>query len=628
MTQATEPFLMAQALHVVIWDQPGKPPTTDCTTIYWNEFFSPAHLQNKISLPQYVEDSSDNLKQRFLTFVREVGESQIADKSTIEHLRILPEFSYWWMTLFTCKRWSTTSNIIEAIRLLALEDILREMKPTKVSFATERHAVKHVMQDWCVRSGIEFQFLTASNSESSHRFQLSRLIPRPIGAISVLVREIIRRLRAPKNMTSIDNPADVVFIDYLTRFDVDCALQGQYRSGFWNILTDSLDDAKQTSLFFHQFVANSVTPNRKTTTRFLEGLNSRSTTQQHFLLDARLSVGIVLKTLFIYFRLLKTRFQIRDIKHSFSPSASQLDLWKLFKKEWLDSLSGSTAILHSLTIGELENTILNIPPCRKVLYLMENQPWEMAFIQLWKHHRSEPLIGVPHSSIRYWDLRYFLDPNAYYPGSSAHHPLPNTVAVNGPAALKSLNAAGIPAEQLIEVEALAYSYLEDVQSVVSAQEISNATMRLLVLGDFFDYQNVALLSMLQSSLVLTQRQILVTVKPHPLCPIDHRDFPHLQFHIDTRPLAEQLSECDMVLATNGTSASAEAYQCGLPVITVLNGETFNFSPLRDIHDALFVDSPTHLTQALGQVVHQDQTQRFDYFLIDKSLQRWKYLLSI
>lgn len=619
---------MARELHIVIWDHPSEPPTTNGITVYWNEFFSPARSFEKLSLPQYVENNSDNLRQRFLTFVRELGELQISNKSTIEHLRILPEFSYWWMTLFACKRWSTTSNIIETIRLIALEDILREMNPTKVSFATERHAVKQVVRDWCARSGVEFQPLAVSKPKLSLRIQLSRLMPRPVGAVLVLIREVVRRIRAPKSLAQADDSTDVVLVDYLTRFDVERALHGQYVSGYWNDLVRVLDNAGQKTLFLHQFVANSMTPSRKATSHILDGLNSNSRSQQHFLLDTRLSVGVLVKTWSVYVRLLKARFRIRRIRHLFSPTGSQLDLWELFKKEWLDSLSGSTAILHSLTISELGDVILDVPPCRTVLYLMENQPWEMALVQLWKQYRSEPLIGVPHSSIRYWDLRYFSDPDAYQAELHARPPIPNTIAVNGPSALKSLLATGIPAEQIVQVEALAYLYLEEVKSVVSSPEISGATTKLLVLGDFFDHQNVALLTMLQRSLAFTHRRISITVKPHPLRPIEYQDFPLLQFDIDTRPLAQQLSECDTVLATNGTSASAEAYQCGVPVITTLNGETFNFSPLRDVRDAIFVDSPARLAFVLEQAPPADQQPIADFFCIDTSLQRWKHLLSI
>lgn len=619
---------MSPLLHVVIWDQPGDPQLTNCTTVFWNEFFLPGHSQDEISLPQYVENNSDDLRKRFLAFVREVGESEIANKNAIEHLRIFPGFSYWWMMLFTCKRWSSSSNIIEAVRLLALEDILRRIKPTKVSVATECQTVANIIRNLCEQLEVEFECLLSRKPELIQRFRLKRLIPRPFGAIFVLGREITRRLGAPKNTAPNKNSVDVVFIDHLTRFDTNSALQGNFRSGFWSALTNCLDDAKQTSIFYHQFVDHPVTPNRKSTDRYLTGLNSQSATQQHFLLDARLSAKVVLKTLTIYFRLLKARFLIRKYKRLFVPSNSQLDLWQLFKKEWLDSLSGSTAILHSLLISELDDAIVKIPSCRSVLYLMENQPWEMALIQLWRHLRTEPLISVPHSTIRYWDLRYFSNPNSYHSESPLSPPLPNVVAVNGSAELRSLDATGIPAEEIVEVEALQYLYLEDVHFVVSVGQISNAPMRLLVLGDFFTLQNTALLSMLQSSLVLTNRQISVTIKPHPLRPISCDEFPDLQFHIDTRPLAEQLTECDLVLATNGTSASAEAHQCGVPVITILNGETFNFSPLRDIPGANFVQSPTHLAKVLDQVSPRNQSPNSDYFHVDKSLNRWKHLLSI
>ncbi len=619
---------MTQPLHVVIWDHPDEPPATDCTIVYWSKFFTPAHSHGEISLPRYVEDNDDKLKERFLAFVREVGESQIADKSIIEHLRVLPEFSYWWMTLFACKRWSTTSNIIEAVRLLALEDILKDTKPTKISFATERRAVKNIIREWCARSGVEFQSLPTPSSSTFYRAQPSVLIPRPVSAALVLAREVARRIRAPKRTPLLDNSVDVVLIDFFSRLDPTFMATGKYRSGFWNILTDTLDDAQHTSLFLHQFVAGSLTPNRQAASQFMDGLNSVSTTQQHFLLDARLSVGVTAKAILVYLRLLKARFRIRKIKHSFSPSGSQLDLWKLFKEEWLDSLSGSTAILHSLTISELHSVIERLPPCRRILYLMENQPWEMAFVQLWKHRRSEPLIGVPHSSIRYWDLRFFSDSGAHRAEPYARPPIPSVVAANGPGARKSLDKSGIPAEHIVEVEALAYLYLEEVRRTAGRHARSNASMRVLVLGDFLHYQNVALLTMLHNSLILTQQQLIVTVKPHPLCLIDQRDYPLLQFNIDTRPLSKQLSECDIVLAANGTSASAEAHQYGLPVITILNGETFNFSPLRGVLGAVFVDSPAHLAHALDRVVLNDHAQRADYFFVDTSLQRWKHLLSL
>lgn len=619
---------MTPSDHVVIWDQPGEPPVTGGTTVYWSEFFSPSRSHDRISLPQYVEDNSDDLRQRFLAFIRKVGETEIASKTTIEHLRILPGFSYWWMTLFACKRWSPSSNIIQSIRLFALEEILRDIKPTKVSLATSQHSVELIIRDWCAQAGVKFQSLPTPPTTLWSRIHPSTRVTGTFRAIPVLGREMTRRFRAPKNLKSTNSSVDVVLIDFFSRFDIASANKGVYRSGFWSKLVDALDVAEQKTLFLHKFVTDTSTPRRTTTKSTLDGLNSVSTAQHHYLLDAQLSIRVVVKALLIYFRLLKVRFRIRTIKRSFSPAGSQLDLWRLFRTEWHDSLSGSTAILHSLTISELDNTIMRVPPCRTVLYLMENQPWEMAFVQLWRQCRSEPLVGVPHSTIRYWDLRYFADPDQYHSDLSARPPNPSRVAVNGPAALISLSAAGIPSEQIIEVEALSYLYLKNVQPTVSTSPDSAESIRLLVLGDFFHHQNAVLLAMLQSSLGHTSRNISVTVKSHPLCSIERHDFPLLNFQIDTRPLIEQLNECDLVLATNGTSAAAEAYQCGIPVITILNGETFNFSPLRNVPGAVFVESPEHLTRILDHIELTNLEPRSDLFNIDESLTRWKHLLSI
>lgn len=628
MTHSANSILATPTNHVVIWDQAGEPSLVDNTTIHWNEFFSPCRQPDKISLPQYVEEHGDDLRQRFLAFVRQVGESQVANKSLIEHLQIAEGFSYWWMTLFACKRWSATSNITEATRLMALEDILREIRPTTISLATDRTAVRHVIRDWCARSGIEFTLLSGKPATVLPHIHKSKLVPRPLVALMVLLREMYRRIGSPKNPTSPDVSVDVVAIDNLSRFDVDKARHGEFRSGFWGELVNCLNNAAQTTLFVHNFAPSRTTPTRRSVRPILDALNRNTSNSRHLLLDSRLSVAVLIRGCFIYFRLLTSRIRIHRIKRSFSPAGSQLDLWELFRYEWLDSLSGSTAMLHSLTISEFEQVVRTTPPCRTVLYLMENQPWERAFIQLWKNHRSEPLIAIPHSTIRYWDLRYFSDRRPIRSDLTTSPPIPNTIAVNGPAALNELRTSGTPLEQVVEVEALAYTYLLDVQTSASESTGGNKSTRLLVLGDFFANQNVALMSMLQQALSVTDRRFVITVKPHPLRPINRGDYPRIQFVIDMSPLVEQLGRCDIVLTTNGTSASAEAYQCGLPVITVLNGDTFNYSPLRDIFEATFVESAEHLALALSKTTSPDLVQHSDYFTIDKSLTRWKKLLSI
>ena len=52
-------------------------------------------------------------------------------------------------------------------------------------------------------------------------------------------------------------------------------------------------------------------------------------------------------------------------------------------------------------------TMASLPRQRLGLYLCENQGWERIFIRAWRKHGHGKLIGVAHSTIGYWDMRYF-----------------------------------------------------------------------------------------------------------------------------------------------------------------------------------------------------------------------------
>ena len=58
---------------------------------------------------------------------------------------------------------------------------------------------------------------------------------------------------------------------------------------------------------------------------------------------------------------------------------------------------------------------------------MENQNWERIFLFFWRKNGHGKNIGVKHTTIRYWDLRYFdISKNKFF-----NLPQPDLVAVNG-----------------------------------------------------------------------------------------------------------------------------------------------------------------------------------------------------
>ena len=67
--------------------------------------------------------------------------------------------------------------------------------------------------------------------------------------------------------------------------------------------------------------------------------------------------------------------------------------------------------LCGLTREAIDNILSNIPKQKVGIYLLENQAWEKSLISSWNKFNHGGLIGVAHSTIRFWDLRYFRSKN-------------------------------------------------------------------------------------------------------------------------------------------------------------------------------------------------------------------------
>ena len=593
--------------------------------VMWSSFVMPkAFDPNRIiSLPLYVETNSERLKERFLSFVDRVGNSKIGTQSVIDHLTLSPSFSYWWMTLFACKRWDESSRIIEAVRLLALEEILESRNPKRISMHVGNPNVREIVKNWSESNSVEFE--ETPESQNNHRPRISSVgsLPRPAKAAFVLAREIVARRKLGVAKISPSEQVDTFFVDYFSKFDNASAERGEFVSGFWGQLLKSNRLSTSRFAFIHNFVKSSSTPTREAANEHLAKFNRNRTQDHHFLLGSRIGPRTAFIVVIFYLNLVGARFQIRSISSRFTPNGSSMDLWPLFRSEWLDSLSGSTAMRHSILICDLKLAAENIPSCKQIVYLMENQPWEMAFLQIFRSRRREILVGYPHSTIRYWDLRYWTATHKLDGHMLSLAPTPHHVAANGPMTRFALESSGFRFQRIRNVEALACLYLGESDAFAAG----DGTQRLLVLGDFFTGQNTALLNMFSQVDLDLRSKFVKVFKPHPSCRVDELLLTELDMKTDSRPLSDLLPECDVVISTNGTSAAAEAHQFGVRVITILNGDTPNYSPLRDVPNACFVASRQDLQEALAAASISSIIARKEYFSVDSSLTGWKELLS-
>ena len=233
----------------------------------------------------------------------------------------------------------------------------------------------------------------------------------------------------------------------------------------------------------------------------------------------------------------------------------------------------------------------------------------------------------------YWDLRYFNDMRIYRRTGGNDLPMPNTVAVNGPATLVMYLQAGYPKENLVEVEALRYLHLSETKvradSVSSSRyEPENETLRLLVLGDYFLSNTRQQMKMLMQATQSLPVDMAIMVKPHPNCPIYSTDYPGLIMTVTMEPISKLLAECDVSYTSAISSAAVDAYCSGVPVVSVLAMNTLNLSPLRGCPGVLYVSTPEDLATALVSAAMSPRTidVKHKFFTLDPELPRWLKLI--
>jgi len=302
-------------------------------------------------------------------------------------------------------------------------------------------------------------------------------------------------------------------------------------------------------------------------------------------------------------------------------------LWPIFNKEWKTSIFGSVAIENFLWIGLLDKAMKSIPKQELGLYLCENQAWEKAFIFFWKKNGHGELIGVPHSTIRYWDLRYF---NKNELGENLLcEPKPDKIALNGPAAMNEYIKAEQPIDNIVEVEALRFLHLKDKVRKIKTSKNNTEKLNLLLIGDYVSSLTHLNLEMLDSLNNLILENYNIYFKAHPATNISLNNYNKIKIIETTEPLNELLPKIDIAFSTIMTSASVETFLSGIPTIITLNSDTLNFSPLRNSPGVYFINNYNELQKSLKSIrLLKTNIYLDEYYWIDSSLQRWKKLLRL
>ena len=598
--------------HTLLWDSDQVPPNTYRRVVLWRQYCEDMDPTQFISLSEYIEEHSLRLRNMYLAFINQVGESDNDGESVQKLLQIRPSFSYWWMTLFASTRWHPSSHSTEAIKMLALEELLTIHGWIGLDVVTDSGLILEISQQLCESHNkscsATIPKISTSKKSTLHLFR-RHIFP----ALLVFIRQLFRLMQVTP-LHKFDSKSDLMIFDHLIRFDEKAALVGKFDSQYWRMLAPHFKLMDTRVAWLHQFVKSTSMPTPKDANVLLRKL-SKNSNEPHFLFETRPTITTLTKSIRDFAHLVRTTKKLRTISETFVPEGSKTNLWPLFQDEWFDSMCGRTAIRHCLLLSIIEETLDSTPHQNTGLFIMENQPWEMALIHAWRSAGHGRLIGVVNAPIRFWDLRYF------YNDLGRNRPAPNQVAVNSPISRNLLEEVGFSSTEIVDVEALMYQYLN-----AHSQIMETSGSDVLILGDFFTPLSENILDIVLPLAKTKFANRTIYFKAHPA---NRNSWAHLAADgivITDLPLSELFATCGTVISPASSTGTVEAYCANKHVISILDPTTLNFSALKTIKDVQFVSNSDELAFALDNPVNSLSLDNTTFLYFDESLTKWKKLL--
>jgi len=618
---------------VLIWDSDGEPPAGDWLTVLWRNYDTKG--RNDVASIQFlVEDNAESLRTQYLKWIYRLGETKINGKRIVDHLEIRSGLSYWWMTLLAEKcNFAKSPQINDAIKLLAFDKWARGKRFKTLALTTSKAGLAKVLKFWCLKTGTNFQWQHIKEETGSVflPIRLYQSMPHLAQACTLLVRHLIQgwSLRGVGLKEWRETKGKVTFISYFFNLVPEALKAERFESRYWAHLRDVLAREGCHTNWLQLYVKSAVFSAPMKAAEAIRGFNKTGKgAETHITLDSFLSGGVVLRALRDWFRLALVGLRLRkSLSFAINPL---LDFTPLFQIDWDRSMAGQTAMNSVLYLNLIEEALKTLPKQRVGVYLQENQAWEFALIHAWRTAGHGRLIGAPHSSVRFWDLRYFFDPRSYKSTDQNTLPIPDQVAVNGPAMMKEYQRGRYPSAQLVEVEALRYLYLgKKTTAKRPTRKKSFGPLRVLVLGDYLPSNTHQMMLLLEKAFESLPADTTFVLKPHPNCPVRTEDYPSLRMSVTMGSVSTLFPDCNVAFSSAGTSAAVDAYCAGVPVISARDPKTLNLSPLRSRKGVHFVSTPEELKQAFDKTskAQKSLNRKISMFQCDKSLRRWKKIFA-
>lgn len=580
------------------------------------------------SIIDYIENNHNYFKKKYLDYIYDITTRKIADISLEDHLRINDDFSFWRMSSIVEQHVNKTP-ILDILKTFALSDMILEINPKYVEYHGNCRKLKKTLKRFCSDNNISFKSDNTFKIISLISFKCTLLYQ--IKSIVYLISYIYKRFTFIKNNPFFcSDESTITFFGFFFNIKESQTIKQNYISPYWGSLKSTLVKLGIFSNSVNHFIEYDGGKSARGVQDLITCFNQVPEKEgYHSIFNNYLTFRSFFKIIYLWIILQIKILRIKNKPNIFISEDCPIDLWYFFYDNWMDSFHGSHSI-GSLVAKEQCDLAMKILPKQKAgFYICENQNWEKALIYAWNKYDHGKLYGVPHSTIRFWDLRYSVDKRFMTEQAHVSKYFPYKYIMNGDAAYYEFLNGGFPKEMLEKAEALRYEYLLNKSNLNLERKLHYKSNKILILGDYIKDETITLLNLLTHCPFTRESEIDFVFKPHPKSPIDLNMFPQLKITVENRSFDQLPVDFNICISTNMTSAAVDAYLIGCNVMIMHALNNLNLSCLRGFADVQFFRNTEELNNLLSNTKNYKfiKSNRKRFFYLNREHLMWKEILN-
>lgn len=443
-------------MQIKIYDTYSKNLENKKDHYFWNSL-----IKSKNSIDFLLDKNKKKIKDKYLSIIEEiVRNNKIKNNYFFYNGISLDELS-----LISEKNPFKSYRIYDCLKLLVLEDLIKKNKVKKITYFGSSVKLGLSLKELSHNLNLKY-------SQNINKVELNFKIISILRAFYFFYKFIYKN---NLKKTKIKKFSDITFFGYFLHFKDKNS--NQYDSYLWNGISKKLDSMKINSNWFHFFVPSSQIKNINEAKNKLIKINNFNK-ENHLLLNTQLSFCQLMVIFFKYLVLTFKNIIFLNRKKLLINSFSKSNFSYFLVEDINKSYFGEVLVYNLHIILTLDQILSKIPKQKLGFYLLENQGWEKCLNILWKKYNHKILAGYLHSTIRFWDLRYFKCKKEFNTNQN-----PDLFLFNG----KYSKNIGIknyyPSKKSKEVEAVRYNHL------LKANKIKINKNKILIIGDMHNYEN-------------------------------------------------------------------------------------------------------------------------------------------